>query len=270
VAEQPMYRVIAEDLRARIEAGELRPGSQIPTELELRECYGASRNTVRDAIKWLANRDLVKTRPGQGTFVVEKINPFITTLTDHPTTGQGGGEGGAYVAEVEATHRKPDSTDPRVEIQRADAVIADALRIKEGEAVVIRHQRRFIDGTPWSLQTSYYPMTLVMDKGASRLLQAQDIPEGTVEYLAATCQIKQAGYRDIIAVRPPDTNETEFFGLPADGRVSVFEIFRVSFDGEGERFRLTVTVYPVDRNRLRVDVGAVPPGAVTATEQVAP
>ena len=71
----PMYRQIAEDLRRQIEAGELAPGAQLRTELELREKYNASRNTVRDAIKWLITRGLVETRPGQGTFVVQKIDP---------------------------------------------------------------------------------------------------------------------------------------------------------------------------------------------------
>ena len=71
----PMYRQIADDLRRQIEDGELAPGSQLPTELELREKYNASRNTIRDAIKWLITRGLVETRPGQGTFVVAEITP---------------------------------------------------------------------------------------------------------------------------------------------------------------------------------------------------
>jgi DNA-binding GntR family transcriptional regulator len=44
---EPMYLQIAEDLRHQIEAGELAPGDQVLTELELRERYGASRNTHR-------------------------------------------------------------------------------------------------------------------------------------------------------------------------------------------------------------------------------
>jgi DNA-binding GntR family transcriptional regulator len=103
-------------------------------------------------------------------------------------------------------------------------------------------------------------MTLVT-KGATRLLEATDIEEGTVTYLGKVCGLVQAGYRDTIAVRAPDENETRFFKLPADGRVSVFEIFRVGFDAAGNRFRLTITVYPADRNRLRIDVGKVPPRA---------
>ena len=41
----PMYRRIAEDLRDKIESGALPRGSQLPTEIELRERYDASRNT---------------------------------------------------------------------------------------------------------------------------------------------------------------------------------------------------------------------------------
>ena len=85
-----MYRRIADDLRVQIETGKLRPGSQLPTELELREKYDASRNTIRDALRWLITRGLIETRPGHGTFVVEKIDPFVTTLTV-PETGLGGG-----------------------------------------------------------------------------------------------------------------------------------------------------------------------------------
>jgi GntR family transcriptional regulator len=256
---EPKYQQIAEDLRARIESGELPEAGQqtLPTEIELMERYSASRNTVRDAIKLLTARDLVETRPGQGTFVVEKINPFVTTLTSDPETGRGGGEGDVYIAEVAAGGRTTVTSVPRIEVQQAGTAMADALRINEGDQVVGRHQQRFIDGTAFSLQTSFYPMSLVQ-RGAIQLIQATDLQEGTVAYLANTLGIKQAGYRDTIQVRPPDETEASFFRLPADGRVPVFEIYRVSFDETGQRFRLTITVYPVDRNRLRIDVGTVP------------
>src|SRR5262249_2479094 len=159
------------DLRNKIESGELAQGSQLATEGELRDQYNASRNTVRDAIKMLTTLGLVETRPGQGTFVVEKIKPFVTTLTVDPETGIGGGEGEGrvYTAEVAASGRIPNSTSPRVEIQQATDALARALRIEEGAQVVSRHQQRFIDNTPWSLQTTFYPMSLV-ERGATRLI----------------------------------------------------------------------------------------------------
>jgi DNA-binding transcriptional MocR family regulator len=95
----PMYRRIAEDLQGKIESGEIARGSQLPTEIELRERFDASRNTVRDAIKWLITRGLVETRPGQGTYVVEKIEPFVSTLA--LATGPDS-ESNVYASEVQA------------------------------------------------------------------------------------------------------------------------------------------------------------------------
>jgi GntR family transcriptional regulator len=251
----PMYRQIAENLRRQIENGELVPGQQLRTELELREKYNASRNTVRDAIKWLITRGLVETRPGQGTFVVERISPFVTTLTDPDT--QSLGEGDTYIKEVSATFRRPTVSAPRLEIQEADHQIATELQLELRASVVSRHQQRFIDGTPWSLQTSFYPMSLVT-RGATRLIQAGDIAEGTVQYLEKSIGIKQAGYRDMITVRAPDETETLFFRLPSDGRVSVIETRRTVFDEQGVPVRYTVSAYPADRNQFAVSVGEVP------------
>lgn len=269
---EPMYRMIANDLRSKIESGELAQGSQLATEIDLREQYGASRNTVRDAIKWLTTLGLVETRPGQGTFVVKKVNPFVTTLTGDLGSGSED-ESLIYLAEVAASGRLPTSSEPRVEIQKATSVVARALRLDEGAQVVSRHQQRFLDDTPWSLQTTFYPMSLV-ERGATRLILPTNMPEGALAYLAAECGVQQVGYRDTIAVRPPDENEAWFFKLAADGRVSVFEIHRVGFDKNGYRMRLTITVYPADRNRFRVNVGKVPPrlAAVPADEdgEVAP
>src|SRR5215469_12722863 len=105
--QQPMYQQIAEDLRKQIDSGTLARGSQLPSELELREQYNASRNTIRDAIKRLTGRGLVETRPGQGTFVTMKVDPFVTALTADPRVGFGGGEGATYLSQVSAEDRKP-------------------------------------------------------------------------------------------------------------------------------------------------------------------
>jgi GntR family transcriptional regulator len=74
---EPMYRQIAEDLRGRIESGELAGGSQLPTEIELQEQFGTSRNTVRDAVKLLTIRGLVETRP-------QNANRIRLTVTVYP------------------------------------------------------------------------------------------------------------------------------------------------------------------------------------------
>jgi GntR family transcriptional regulator len=252
----PMYRQIAEDLRAQIESGRLKPGQKLRTELELREHYEASRNTVRDAIKWLTNLGLVETKPGQGTFVVQKIDPFVTTLTGD-RTGLATDEGARYLSEVSKQNRKLTSSPIQVEIQEASNEMAAALWVSEGAEVISRHERRFIDDTPWSMQTSYYPMEFA-DGGAERLRRARNIEEGTVKYLAETLHMRQAGYRDRITVRAPNPPEADFFKLPADGRVPMYEITRTAYDGNERPMRVTVSVYPADRNQLLINIGTVP------------
>lgn len=269
----PMYRQIAEDLRRQIEEGSLTPGQQLRTELELREQHNASRNTVRDAIKWLITRGLVETRPGQGTFVVERIEPFVTTLTGDPRTGFGGGEDEIYKGPTKI--KEQDAQRTRVEVQQADPATVHELQLEEGATVVSRHQQRFIKATPgsqsapWSLQTSFYPMWLVT-KGAERLIQATNITQGTVKYLADALSIKQAGWRDTITVRAPDKIETVYFRLPEDGRVSVIETRRTAFDELGRPVRLTVSVYPANRNQFAINVGTVPDEVAYPTEASQP
>jgi GntR family transcriptional regulator len=260
---QPMYHKIADDLRTRIETGEISPGAQLPTEIELRDQYDASRNTIRDAIKRLTSLGLVETRPGQGTFAVQKIDPFVTTLTGSleredqrvvylPEVG----EGPAYLSEVGEQHRQPRTSAPRVEIQVPAPEIVNRLRVSQGAQVVSRHQQRFIDDIPWSLQTSYYPMDFVTSGKAPRLLMAEDIPEGTVAYLRETMGLEQVGYRDWITARTPDANEQMFFRISHDA--TLFENFRTGFDQSGTPMRVTVTVFPADRNQFIVNVGSVP------------
>lgn len=263
----PMYRRIAEDLRQKIESGDLGHGDQLPTELELREEYDASRNTVRDAVKWLITRGLIETRPGQGTFVVAKIDPFVTILTGEPEKG-GDEEGPVYVKGARGAgqggQRKPATSEPRVEIQKAGGAEAEELLVADSSTVVSRHQQRYIEDTPWSLQTSFYPMVLAA-RGAEKLLEAESIEQGAVGYLREAIGLKQVGYRDTVTVRAPNAAEAVFFKLPDDGRVAVFEVRRTAFDDHGKPFRLTVSVYPTDRNQLAVEVGEVPAEVPQAT-----
>ena len=254
---EPLYRTIADDLQQQIESGQLEPGRQLPTEVELREHYDASRNTVRDAVRWLVTRGLVEIRPGQGTFVVVKIDPFVTTLSGSPDTGFGGGDSAWYASEATARRRTPSTTVPRVEIHNADRSLAEDLALDVGAAVVSRHQQRSIDGTMWSLQTTFYPMHFV-EAGAIRLIHAEYIDEGVVAYLAETLGVKQVGYCDNLAVRSPNHTETMFFNLPGDGRVAVVEVRRIGYDENGSPMRVTVTVFPADRNKFVINVGRVP------------
>jgi len=255
----PLWKQIAEDLRQKIDTGELGGnGMPLPTELELQAEYSASRNTVRDAIKWLVTRGLVYTRSGQGTFVAQKIDPFVTSLSSEMAPHHVGHDTTAgYASEVESRLRRPDVSVPRIEIQRAAGLPATELRLPDDATVVCRQQQRFIDGLPYSLQTTYYPMRLV-ERGAVRLIQAEDIAEGAVGYIKDAIGVEQVGWRERIIVRVPDATEIAFFNLPDDGRIAVYEFIMTGYDKTSQPIRTTVTTYPADRNQFVRTSGKVP------------
>jgi GntR family transcriptional regulator len=260
MTQQPsrfQYQVIADDLRQQIESGILPRESKLPTEAELQKKFGASRNTVREAVKLLVAEHLLETRGGrEGTWITKAHRPFVTTLSTDPKTGHGGGgeEGATYPALVHEQGREAGAGSPKVEVIKCPSDIAAGLNIPEDQHVVSRHQQRFIDGTIWSLQTSYYPLEWV-HRGAANLLVPEDIPEGTVEYLK-TIGLHQEGYRDLISARLPDDTERALFNLTHSH--TVIEVFRTSFAEDATPIRVTVTVFPSDRNQIVYNIGTVP------------
>lgn len=250
--DQPHYRAIADDLRARIRNGTYEPGAKLPNEQDLMFEYEASRNTVRDAVKRLADAGLVETRPGRGTFVASRIDPFVTYLTADPRTGFGGGEGAALLSQLSRGERRAQATAPKVELYEAPEEVAVRLRVPPGSQVVARHQQRHVDLVPWSVQTSYYPMDFIT-RGAKRLLVAQDIEEGTISYLAEAINVRQSSYRDWLTGRRANNLEQEFFGIGDDA--TVFVIYRVAFDQDKTPMRVTVTSFPATRSQFIVDAG---------------
>ena len=65
----PSYRLIASELRAKIECGELAPGDALPSEAELTTQYGVSRGTTRQAFLELQAAGLIDAVQGKGRFV---------------------------------------------------------------------------------------------------------------------------------------------------------------------------------------------------------
>jgi GntR family transcriptional regulator len=249
----PLYRQIADDLREQIDVGSLAPGQQLPTESEFQEKYNASRNTIRDAIKWLSNLGLVETRPGQGTFVVQRIDPFTTVLSDDISDLD------VFVSKTQSSSgRNLQVIEPRVEIQRSEYELAMQLGITVGKPVISRQQELKIDGIPWALQTTFYSLELV-NQGAFRLIETVNLTDGDLAYLREATGVIQKSYCDLIMARSANADEVSFFNLPGGySQLNVFEIKRTAYDDAGRPIRLAVTIYPVDRNKFIYQGGPRP------------
>ncbi|URM92743.1 GntR family transcriptional regulator [Streptomyces sp. MRC013] len=65
---QPKWVQIADEIRKRIETGDLPPRTLI-SEVRLEEEFGVARTTVRKATAALREEGLITTTPGMGSFV---------------------------------------------------------------------------------------------------------------------------------------------------------------------------------------------------------
>ena len=83
------YRQVADQLRALIVTGQIRPGERLPSEASLASMFGVSRGTVREALRVLSAQALVETSRGSagGSFVTqpdpESVSEFLESRFGH-------------------------------------------------------------------------------------------------------------------------------------------------------------------------------------------
>jgi GntR family transcriptional regulator, transcriptional repressor for pyruvate dehydrogenase complex len=69
---EPAYRKVASAIGDRIISRSLREGDRLPPELELARQFGVNRGTIREALRELESRGLVKRRPGSKLMSVSR------------------------------------------------------------------------------------------------------------------------------------------------------------------------------------------------------
>jgi GntR family transcriptional regulator len=64
---------IADDLADRIQAGEYKPGSRLPTYRDLMDLYDVGYTTIYNVVVRLRARGLVRGAQGRGVYVVDRL-----------------------------------------------------------------------------------------------------------------------------------------------------------------------------------------------------
>ncbi len=75
-SDAPVYRQIADGIRAALDEGRVRPGDRLPPTRALARQLGVNRNTVVAAYDLLAGEGVIRSRTGQGTFLTGGAEPL--------------------------------------------------------------------------------------------------------------------------------------------------------------------------------------------------
>lgn len=151
MGNKPMYRQIADALREKISAGELKPGDALPTESSLQEAFNVSRVTVRQALKLLTEEQIVESIQGSGTYVKEeRVNYDIYQLT-------------GFYEKLADRNVDTHSEVSIFEVLKADAKLAEKLNLSHDDKVWHVKRVRFIKQKPVNMEETWMPLALFPD-----------------------------------------------------------------------------------------------------------
>lgn len=142
------YLELADDLAERL--ADVAPGRRVVSEHELAAQCGVSRPTARAALQELERRFLVRRVQGAGTFTHRRVDYVISPDVAPSASLTLARAGARFDLHVE-----------RVHLTTADEVIAPALEVAVGEAVVCIVRSTRIDDVLSAIATAHVPAALV-------------------------------------------------------------------------------------------------------------
>ena len=236
---QPVYRRIADELRAAILDGSYRPGDQLPGENQLMETYKVARATARQGLSVLINEGLAVPRAGAGVFVRE-FRPVIRDGISR--LGASTWPAGRDIWSADAASR--DLQVDQVEIGRAQAPehVRALIGLDDSATEVVRRSRRFVlDDKPVLMSVSWLPAAVA---GGTQIEQSDTGPGGTYARLADAGHAPDK-FREDLRARMPLAEEAERLQLPPG--TPVVEITRTAYAADGT---------PVEVNEMTADAGS--------------
>ena len=248
-SDRSRYRQIADHLREAINAGEIAPGEQLPSERELMEQYDAARGTARQAISLLRSEGLIETEHGKGAFV-RKRSAVRRVAHDRFLRRHRQAGNAAYLAELETAGRTPEVEILEVGQAAAPADAAQRLELDESAPVLVRRRRYLADGFPMELATSYVPWSIAE---GTQMAEANTGPGGIY------ARIEERGHQlerfaEEVTARMPSPEEAKALRLMPG--VPVIGVLRTAYDSEGTPVEVCDTVMAADRYVLTYELPA--------------
>ena len=225
-SDRPLALQLADLLRAEIQEGQRRPGSQLPTESEFQHAYGVSRTTVRAALATLASEGLVLTRKGFGSYVRSRP-PLRRVSSTHRHASHRDSGKPEFDTEALAQGQAPSRRMLMVGRGPIPHDIADWLGMEAGQDAVIRKRLQLLDDVPAVISTSYYPPWVA---DGTRLESPEALPEGPDNL------IERSGHRfahgvELLRARMPTPDEARLLEL--DPGVPVVRMLHIDYDPHG-------------------------------------
>lgn len=230
---RPLYLQVRDALLERIKDGRWKPGSNLPSEIDLYRQLGVSLGTLRKALSVLENEQIIVREPGRGTFVknhqaghaLGRFNPIR------------GADGASLRGQVRSRKIRLAAPTPA---ERA------ALHLQAGDQVVRIHRLRVHDGRPFA-----YELASVSDRRFPGLAEQAEIPD-ELEDLARDRGVILA--RAEAKVRLAQASAAVAQALALAERTPLLALERIAFDADHEPVEAMTAYYDLREEYCRLEM----------------
>jgi GntR family transcriptional regulator len=228
---RPLHERVYRILLDEIERGHLPRGARLPPERILSEQLSVSRATLRRALQELADKGLIESWVGRGTFVTGGM------LSDPPST---------YRSFTELGAERGLTASSRVLVQTVRPALldeADKFRIAPGADVFELERLRMLDGLPIAIDRARVPLAkapnlTTLDYATASLFQA----------LEAAGMAPVRGDYAVTAIAADD-RQASLLGTPLGAPLLLAS--STDYELQGSVIELSDTLYRGDRYRFR-------------------
>jgi GntR family transcriptional regulator len=249
-SERPRYRLVADELRRRIQAGVIPPGSVLPSEATLMAEFGVSRGTVREATALLRAEGLAVTEMGRGTYA-RPVMPVRRVGSDRyrreldQLTSAGRPRETSFTVD-QGISWSEYQLDREFREVPASGALAEMFGVPPGVMVL---ERQFVfraHGVPQQMSTSCYLLELVAGTPVADPAN-EPWPGGNIAQLHSLGLVVTA-VRERVRSRMPVRAEADTLRIP--GGVPVLTLTRQTYVGERVVEVANDIVIPSDRVEL--------------------
>jgi GntR family transcriptional regulator len=253
-AQLPKYRQFAAALREAIDDGRLAAGEELPSEREMRDQTGMSRDSIRKALAILESEGLTTSRQGAATRVAEtpQLRPLdASRYVEEIRTLRRGGRHPLTSAFTEEHGITWDEYTCDTTVAREPATPEDARRldVPDGTDLLRRRFLKYARGIPSQIQRSAIPWEIGGGTALADLGQ-QPWPGGTIAELYSL-GLEVTRVKEDVRSRAPRDDERRALRMETPG--PVFDIVRVFLVGE-RPVEASRVIVPADRNVLHYEV----------------
>lgn len=195
VGDRLKHETVADEIAEAIRSGELKDGSRLAGENELAQVFSVSRGTIRRALSELAQRDLIDTRTGSGSFVTFD---------------------GANLDDADGWAKALLSAGARVTTEnlRIEAIVDPELAATLGTSgihfIAVDRLRRLIDGPVVSIERSIVPAV-----GELADIPVNGLIDGSLTRTLQNAGLRVASGEQWVQVAPLNSTDAALFGRPA-------------------------------------------------------